>query len=254
MILSSYKQTQLVIWTNQILFVVSIFCFYEHWMIPWIFISMYLFGFMSESSLHRYYTHRSYETTDNKEKLLRIFAFLTGQGPILSWVTVHRTHHAFEDTDRDSHSPYHLSWWKIYLALLPSNYKNNLILDLIRLKGKNYYVFENKYYFYLWILLWVSSYLIYFEIFFVIVSGSAIWYIGTCLVNIIAHTRGKKNFHEAVAYNNMLVNMLTGVGHHNNHHKFPRNYTYSVDKEIDIYAFGIRKIFMLSEANPDLKT
>lgn len=242
--LTPYRQTQLVIWINQILFLLSVTWFFNFWMIPVTFLGMYIFGFMSESSLHRYYTHKSYETTTFKEKILRAFAFITGQGPILSWVTVHRTHHAYEETEKDPHSPLYLQWWKIYLALLPNRYKNNLVLDLMKNSGAKYFLFENKYYFFMWILTWTVSYNVNFYIFFFIVSGSAIWYIGTCMVNIIAHSTGEKRYTESVAFNNKLINFLTGVGNHNNHHKFPRNFTYKIDKEIDIYAIGIKKLFL----------
>lgn len=242
--LNPYRQTQLVIWINQILFFGFLILLFEPWMIIVSFFGMYIFGFMSESSLHRFFTHKSYETSNFKEKILVFFAFITGQGPTLSWVTVHRTHHAFEETHKDPHSPFHIPWWKIYLALLPNKYKNNLILDLLKHRFVNYFVLENKYYLYMWALVWIASYLINFQLFFFIVAGSAVWYIGTCIVNIVAHSQGQKKFTESVAYNNKMVNFLTGVGNHNNHHKFPKNLTYKVDNELDIYAFAIRKLFL----------
>lgn len=240
--ITPYTQTQLVIWINQLLFFGFLLFSFEVWMIIVACLGMYLFGFMSESSLHRYYTHKSYETTPLREKMLRVFAFITGQGATISWVTVHRTHHAFEETDKDPHSPKYLRWWEIYLAFLPKEYKTNLVIDLMRKPGWKYFVFENTYYFYMWVAVWSISYLISFYLFFFIVSGVAVWYIGTCIVNISTHTQGVKRFPEAVAFNSSIVNFLTGVGNHNNHHKFPKSYTYSVDKEIDPYAWIIAKV------------
>lgn len=239
--LSPYRQTQLVIWINQLLFFGFLIFNFQIWMLTFIMIGMYVFGFMSESSLHRYYTHKSYETTPFKERLLRMFAFMTGQGATISWVTVHRTHHAYEDTEKDPHSPKHLIWWKIYFAFLPKEYKSNLVIDLMRKPGWKYFVFENNYYFYMWIAVWAISYMLSIYLFFFIVAGSAVWYIGTCIVNISTHTRGVKRFPEAVAFNSSVINFFTGVGNHNNHHKFPRSYTYSIDKENDPYGFFIGK-------------
>ena len=240
--ITPYTQTQLVIWINQLLFFGFLLFSFEAWMIIVACLGMYLFGFMSESSLHRYYTHKSYETTLFKEKMLRVFAFITGQGATISWVTVHRTHHAFEETDKDPHSPKYLRWWEIYLAFLPKEYKTNLVIDLMRKPGWKYFVFENTYYFYMWVAVWMLSYILSFYLFFFIVAGVAVWYIGTCIVNISTHTQGVKRFPEAVAFNSSIVNFFTGVGNHNNHHKFPKSYTYSIDKENDPYAWVIKKV------------
>lgn len=234
-------QTRLVLWINQLLFFGFLLFSFEAWMVIVACLGMYLFGFMSESSLHRYYTHKSYETTPLKEKLLRVFAFITGQGAIISWVYVHRTHHAFEDTEKDPHSPKYLRWWQIYFANWTIEFKNNLVIDLMRKPGWKYFVFENTYYFYMWVAVWSISYLLSFYLFFFIVSGVAVWYIGTCIVNVSTHTHGVKRFPEAAAFNSNIVNFFTGVGNHNNHHKFPKSHTYSIDKETDPYAWVIEK-------------
>jgi fatty-acid desaturase len=240
--LDSYRQTQIVIWVNQILFFSLLVFTFSWYYIPVIILGMYVFGFMSESSLHRFYTHKTYQTGKIRERVLRFFAFITGQGPTLSWVTIHRLHHAHEDTEKDPHSPFHLKWWEIYLAFLPKATGKNLVVDLLRSPGAKYFIFENKYYLYMWIALWVSLYLISFPLFFCVVAGSAVWYIGTIFVNVLAHTKGKKKFTESVGFNNRFVNYLTGVGNHNNHHKFPKNVSYSVDEEIDVYSSLINKL------------
>lgn len=242
--LTPYRQTQLVIWINQLLFFWFLLFTFQPWMLICAIVGVYVFGFMSEASVHRYYTHKSYETTPWKEKLLRVFAFMSGQGATLSWVTVHRTHHAFEDTEKDPHSPKYLKWWEIYLAFLPNKYNNNLVLDLMRKPSWKYFVFENTYYFYMWVAVWFFSYVLSFYLFFFIVSGVATWYIGTCMVNILTHTSGIKRFPESVAFNSGVVNFFTGVGNHNNHHKFPKSYSYSIDKEIDPYGWAIEKLLI----------
>jgi stearoyl-CoA desaturase (delta-9 desaturase) len=244
--ITPYRQTQLVIWVNQILFFGLIIFSPNIWMIPLGIAALYAFGCMSEVSLHRYFTHKSYETSEIKQKILRVFAFLTAQGPTISWVTVHRTHHAFEDTDKDPHSPYHLKWWEIYLAFLPNNYKKNLVIDLIKSRHWNYFVFENKWYFVMWCGLWAASLLTSFYLFYFIVAGTALWYIATCIVNIASHRYvGEKQFDKDVGFNSRFINLITGVGHHNNHHHAPQNYTYSTGKEIDIYAWVIRRFFLI---------
>lgn len=243
--ITPYKQTQLVIWFNQLFFLLFIIINFNIWLIPLAIVMLYIFGAMSEISLHRYYTHKSYKTTNAKEKLLRVFSFLTGQGAVLSWVTVHRTHHAYEDTEKDPHSPAYMKWWEIYLAYLPQDYKNNLVLDLMRTPAWKYFVFENKYYFLMWCCLWCVSAFVSLYLFYVIVAGSAMWYIATCIINIVSHSTGVKKYSDAVAYNSSFINLITGVGHHNNHHKFPKSHTYSVAGEVDLYGRIIEKFFMI---------
>lgn len=244
--MTPYKQTLFVVWINQLLFFLSVILIWELWMIPVSIISLWCFGFFSESSIHRYYTHKSYKTSLVKEKILRLFALLSGQGAVISWVTVHRTHHAFEDTPKDPHSPLHHSKFKILLGLFPQNYEKTLVIDLMRSKGWNYFVFENKYYWLIWTSIWIASYFLNFYLFYFIVSGSALWYLATSAINILNHNLsvGNKQYSESVATNSKIMNWLTCIGYHNNHHKFPSSYTYSTGKEIDVYGVLIKHLLM----------
>jgi stearoyl-CoA desaturase (delta-9 desaturase) len=246
--MDSYKQTLYVVWSNQVLFLASMTLYFEWHLLLISIISMYIFGFMSESSVHRYFSHKSYETTNLKEKLLLVFAFLTGQGAVLSWVAVHRSHHAFEDTKDDPHSPQFIPKWKLYLGLFPKKkYRPSLVTDLIKSNNSKYLLFENKYYWLLWTVVWVISFLINFYLFFFIVSGSALWYIVTETVNIFAHSKeGKKTDLRAVGINSSWLNLLSGAGNHNNHHSNPKSYTYKVTNEIDVHAYLIR-IFLKND-------
>ena len=240
--MTPYKQTLYVVWGNFLLFVISSIYLQSWFLLPIAIVGLYLFGCFSEVSIHRYYTHKSYETTKFKEKLLRMFAFLAGQGATISWVTVHRTHHAFEDTEKDPHSPLFYPWWKILLGLFPQDYKKTLVIDLMRSPGWKYFVFENTYYWLMWTALWAISFLISPYLFYFIVSGSALWYIATSAVNIVNHGKllGSVKFHNSVATNSVLMNLLTGIGHHNNHHEYPKNYTYSTGPEFDLNGWVIK--------------
>jgi len=243
--MSPYKQTLYVVWGNQLFFILGLALLWSWWTIPLAIFGLFVFGCFSEISVHRYYTHKSYKTSTFKEKILRVFALLAGQGAIISWVTVHRTHHAYEDTARDPHSPFFHPWWKILLGLYPQEYKKTLVVDLMRSAGWKYYLFENQYYWLLWTAIWLVTFLIHPILFYFIVSGSAMWYIATSAVNILSHSKivGIQYYTETVATNSRLLNLFTAIGHHNNHHKFPNSYTYSLNGEIDIYGFVIKKFF-----------
>lgn len=245
--MNAYKQTLYVVWGNQILFLLSFTALINVWLLPISIIALYVFGCFSEISIHRYYTHKSYETTPFKEKILRVFAILAGQGATISWVTVHRTHHAYEDTAKDPHSPLFHPWWKIILGLFPTQYKNNLVVDLMRTRSWNYFVFENKYYWLIWTSIWAISFLISQWLFYFIVSGAALWYLATTAVNILSHGSilGNQYFTDTVATNSSVLNFFTGIGHHNNHHKYPRSHTYTVNNEVDINGWVINKFFKI---------
>ena len=244
--MNPYKQTLYVVWGNFLLFVLSSVYFQSWFLLPIAVVALYVFGCFSEVSVHRYYTHKSYETTEFKEKILRVFALLAGQGATISWVTVHRTHHAFEDTAKDPHSPLFHPWWKILLGLFPQEYKNNLVIDLMRRPAWKYFIFENTYYWLMWTAIWLISFFISPYLFYFIVSGSSLWYIATSAVNIINHGKlaGSVKFKDTVATNSSIMNLLTGIGNHNNHHKYPKSYTYSTGTEIDINGWIIKTFLM----------
>lgn len=243
--MNPYNQTLYVVWGNQLLFLISLIFVFHWWMIPVAIMSMYFFGSMSEIAIHRYFTHKSYTTTSFKEKILLAFAFITGQGAVLSWVAVHRTHHAYEDTTGDPHSPQFNPAWKLYLGLFPrKKYKPSIVADLLRSKYSKYFLFENKHYWLMWSLVWALLFAINFYVFFFVVSGAALWYITTATVNIFAHSKtGKKIDLEAAGINSVWLNILSGAGHHNNHHSNPGNYSYKVTNETDVYAYLIEKFF-----------
>jgi len=59
--------------------------------------------------LHRYFSHRAFETSKAMRLVLGVLAGWSWQGPLAQWVADHRRHHRFADTPLDPHSPY---WWR----------------------------------------------------------------------------------------------------------------------------------------------
>ena len=202
---------------------------------------MYSFAIASEISLHRYFTHQVFTTHRLKELILHVIGGLIGQGSVISWVTIHRNHHAYEDTEKDPHSPFHMPWYKIYLGFLKPPVNKNAAFNLLKNKNRQRYLFENKYYLLMWVALWVCLYLVSLEFLLFVVSGSTLWYAGTCSINILAHRYvGKKDYPESVGLNSRILNALTLVGYHNNHHKNPRSESYT---ERDFIGILIKLFF-----------
>lgn len=55
--------------------------------------------------LHRYFAHNDFKTSNGLRNILAILGCMGAQGPVISWVAVHRRHHAYSDKDGDPHSP-----------------------------------------------------------------------------------------------------------------------------------------------------
>lgn len=56
--------------------------------------------------LHRYFTHRAFETTPWLRAVLGVLGSSAFQGPIDRWVADHRRHHRYADGPLDPHSPH----------------------------------------------------------------------------------------------------------------------------------------------------
>lgn len=54
---------------------------------------------------HRLFTHRTFRTTPTVQAVLAVLGAMAGQGPVISWVALHRRHHELADREGDPHSP-----------------------------------------------------------------------------------------------------------------------------------------------------
>ncbi len=55
---------------------------------------------------HRLFTHRSFKTSPALRGVFAVLGSAAIEGPVISWVSDHRKHHAFSDQDGDPHSPH----------------------------------------------------------------------------------------------------------------------------------------------------
>jgi stearoyl-CoA desaturase (delta-9 desaturase) len=74
---------------------------------------------------HRLFTHRSFETSRPVQFVLAVLGSMAVQGPLLTWVGIHRRHHQHSDTPDDPHTPAHhgggfaglvRGWWYAHLG------------------------------------------------------------------------------------------------------------------------------------------
>jgi stearoyl-CoA desaturase (delta-9 desaturase) len=63
-------------------------------------------GFGITVGYHRYFTHRSFQTSRFMQTVLGVCGSMAVEGPIVQWVATHRQHHQHSDSEHDPHSPH----------------------------------------------------------------------------------------------------------------------------------------------------
>jgi stearoyl-CoA desaturase (Delta-9 desaturase) len=192
--------------------------------------------------LHRYFAHRCFEAGPQMRLVLAILGSMAAQGPLLSWVTIHRKHHAFSDRPGDPHSPHiygnkllgmlnglwhaHIGWMFTENAA-DWSFSRDLMVDRRLFWVHRTYLYWVTIGFVLPALIagqltrsWSSAALgfLWGGLVRCFVVNQASWCVGS-----VCHYFGSKRFetrdHSA---NNYIVALLTfGEGLQNNHHAFP---------------------------------
>ena len=202
-------------------------------------------GFGVTVGFHRLLTHRAFKTKRWVRATLAILGSAAIEGPVISWVSDHRKHHAFSDVPGDPHSPHvdhgvgwsgalrglfhaHVGWLFLHTHRgLKSRYAPDLLADpTIRWIDRTF-------------VLWVAVGLL--------VPFGLGWLIGgsveagltgmlwgglvrmlvvhhvTYSINSLCHFFGRKAFDTGDESRNVfwLAPFTFGEAWHNNHHAFP---------------------------------
>jgi stearoyl-CoA desaturase (delta-9 desaturase) len=181
-------------------------------------------------TLHRLLTHKSFTTHPFIENFLSIVSVFSTLGPTISWVGLHRYHHANSDQENDPHSPHDLSSNKVTLKQafiawtgigwniprIPLAY----VKDMMK-KPLHKFILDN--YFKILIsgillITLIDPVLVLFLYFL----PTALAFHGVNAINVYGHYRGYRNFETTDrSTNNLLVHALTWDCLHNNHHRYP---------------------------------
>lgn len=198
---------------------------------------------------HRLLTHRGFTTSKWMMRFLATCGSLGLQSGPITWVTTHRIHHAFTETEKDPHSPRNGTYWshigwifrgtaQAQSEAMRQRYSPDLLKDpYLRILDKYYYVTT--------IALGVLLYAIggwSMVIWAVALRITLSWHF-TWLVNSATHLWGSRRFDTRDdSKNNALVAAVTfGEGWHNNHHAFPRSARHGLTwKEVDINWIQLR--------------
>jgi sn-1 stearoyl-lipid 9-desaturase len=180
---------------------------------------------------HRLLTHRGFAAPKWLEYTLSVFGTLALQSGPLTWVTTHRLHHAFTETDKDPHSPRHGTYWAHIGWIFRGTAQNQTWPTMVRycpdITRDAFQVALNKYYYVPIVVAGLILFaiggwtMVVWAIAFRTVFG---WHM-TWLVNSATHLWGTRRFETRDdSRNNALIAAVTfGEGWHNNHHAYPRS-------------------------------
>lgn len=215
-------------------------------------------GFFVTVILHRYFTHRCFETSRIPQFIFGLLSLTVLQRGPLWWVSHHRRHHHFTDTDDDPHTPKkgffysHLGW---LMTLNEASTDKDHVKDWIRFPEL------------IWLdrLEWLAPVFMILSAFYfgVIINhffphlGTSglqmiVWLVciptmlvlhGSCLVNSCLHTFGYRRFNTPDNSRNALLFTLIsfGEGFHNNHHRYHDSCCQGIEWwEIDITYYMIK--------------
>lgn len=180
---------------------------------------------------HRLLTHRGFVAPKWLEYVLSVMGTLAMQSGPLTWVTTHRLHHAFTETDKDPHSPRNGTYWAHMGWIFRGTAQNQSWATMVRycpdITKDRFQVALNKYYYVPTIIVGAGLFAI--GGFSMLLWGVALktvvgWHF-TWLVNSATHLWGTRRFETRDdSRNNALIAAVTfGEGWHNNHHAHPRS-------------------------------
>lgn len=164
-------------------------------------------------------------------------------GSPIAWVSIHREHHAFTETDLDPHSPHTKGFFNAQYLSMFNIPKLRYVVDLVR---DNFQIKLHQYYFLIHGIIFTTLLVLnpMLLLFAYLVPAAILWNAGS-FINTLNHTVGYRN---SETRDNSTNNFLTGYlmwgeGWHNNHHASPKNWNFQVRPwEFDIGGFFIKRL------------
>lgn len=170
-------------------------------------------------TLHRYYSHKSFELNPVFKWLFSIIALLAGRGSILGWVYLHRLHHAHSDQEKDPHSPHNLGY-KMFGFGHMKKQEGEMKIFLVKELMTPDQLFIHK-----WYMLLLSPVLILAVLnpeffYWAWIVPATLIQVSTSNFNYFGHMLGYRNFEtkDQSRNNPLLWPIILGEAWHNNHH------------------------------------
>lgn len=178
-------------------------------------------------TLHRYYSHKSFEMNPLIKWMFSILALLAGRGSILGWVYLHRLHHAHSDQERDPHSPHNLGY-KLFGFGHMRKQEGEMKIFLVKELMTPEQLFIHKWYMLLLLPVLTVLALIDLQTFYwVWIVPATLIQFSTSNFNYFGHVYGYRN-HDSRDHsrnNALLWPIILGEAWHNNHHSDAKNYS-----------------------------
>lgn len=180
-------------------------------------------GIGSAITLHRYVSHKAFESRRGLKPVLLWLASLCLQGSPLGWAAVHRgSHHRYSDTEKDAHTPtkgwvyaYHM-WLHEWGKYFNPKYAIDLIRDPMHLFFAQNYI---KIILISYLIIGLISWQV---LLFVFIIPAVYSLHQESAVNVFCHLTnwGYRNFNTKDQSNNLPFLAFTAWGQawHNNHH------------------------------------
>ena len=199
---------------------------------------------------HRRLTHNSYDTNPLLTKILSIFGCFAGTGSPLAWVAIHINHHLKSDKIDDPHSPLYKGT-KIFTL----DYVNEVDTDtkwrMRKLVTDKFQQFLHRYYFAIIALYSLVLFMIggFYLMVFLHWMPALITGLMSNVVNYVGHKPTWVGGYRSYNLNDQSTNNWLwaipswGEAWHNNHHRFPKDYTFKKQWwEFDISGLIIKLI------------
>ena len=199
-------------------------------------------------TFHRKYTHNSYNTFPILTKIFAVLGCLGGTGSPLAWVAIHINHHLKSDKPEDPHSPVYKGL-RIFTLEYEQQVDSKTKWRMRSLITDPYQQFLHRYYFAIMLAYDALLFVIggFWLVAFLHLLPAVITGLMSNVVNYVGHmptwAGGYRTFNlNDQSANNWLWALPSwGESWHNNHHRFPKNYSYTQKWwEIDVSGLIIK--------------
>jgi fatty-acid desaturase len=178
-------------------------------------------------TLHRYYSHKSFELNPVFKWIFSAIALLAGRGSILGWVYLHRLHHAYSDQEKDPHSPHNLGY-KMFGFGHMKKQEGEMKIFLVKELMTQDQLFIHKWYMLLLLpIIAVIGILDLQFLYWAWIVPAMLIQLSTSNFNYFGHKFGYRNYEtkDQSRNNAWLFPIILGEAWHNNHHGDAKNFS-----------------------------
>ena len=241
-------KVQILTIVNHIIFAIGVY-FTSSFYYFYIGLLCYFFiGLVSANiSMHRYLSHKSFQTGYLRDKFLKYISILACFGSPISWCALHRHHHKHSDTENDIQNPKLIgplkSWASLYNKTIISP---KLVKDL--LLDKDIKIIHKYYFYFIGLIYIIFSFIDPLLLVWAIVFPAVMCFHGASTIGVIPHYKWagyKVAQSNDDSVNSPIASLFSlGEGWHNYHHYNSKDYRHGHKWwELDPSAFIIEKVF-----------